>query len=182
MPRPKLLGISGSLRRDSFCTAILRTAAERLAAKAHLEVISLQTLPLYNQDLDGSERPAAVTALQNAIAEAAGLVIVTPEYNYGLSGVLKNALDWASRPYGQSTLTSKPVLTMSASPAATGGVRAQSQLTETLLAIGARLLLRPQIVIGLVHEKVEDHRLTDAKSLRYVDDGLNDLLRVIAAT
>lgn len=178
---PKLLGISGSLRRDSFCTAILRTAAERIADAAHLEVISLETLPHYNQDLDGSEPPAAVRALQNAIAAAAGLVIVTPEYNYGVSGVLKNALDWASRPYGQSKLTGKPVLTMSASPASTGGVRAQSQLTETLLAIGARLLIRPQIVIGLVHEKVKDQRLVDGKSLGHVADGLNDLLRVITA-
>lgn len=179
--RPKLIGISGSLRRGSFCTAILRTAAEQIADEAHLEVISLETLPLYNADIDGSEPPASVSALQNSIGNAAGLVIVTPEYNYGLSGVLKNALDWASRPYGQSKLTAKPVLTMSASPASTGGVRAQSQLTETLIAGGARILLRPQIVIGLVHEKVKDDRLIDAKSLRYIADGLTDLLCLIAA-
>lgn len=174
--RPNLIGISGSLRRGSFCTAILQTAAEQIAKEANLELISIGAVPLYNHDLDGCEPPASVRALQGAIGGAAGIVIVTPEYNYGLPGVLKNALDWASRPYGQSSLAAKPVLTMSASPATTGGVRAQSQLTDALLAIGARLVARPQIVIGLVHEKIRDDRLVDAKSLRYVCEGLSDLL------
>jgi chromate reductase, NAD(P)H dehydrogenase (quinone) len=177
---PKLVGISGSLRQASFCTAILRTAVEQIAGKASLDVISLETVPLYNEDIDSGEQPASVSALQNAIENAAGVVIVTPEYNYGLPGILKNALDWASRPYGRSKLATKFVLTMSASPACTGGVRAQSQLTETLLAIGARLVPGPQIVIGLVHEKIRDNRLVDAKSLHYTNGGLNDLLRMIA--
>jgi chromate reductase, NAD(P)H dehydrogenase (quinone) len=175
--RPQLIGISGSLRRGSFCTAILRTAAEQIAEKAHLEIVSLENIPLYNEDIDGGERPEPVRALYQAITKAAGVVIVTPEYNYGVPGVLKNALDWASRPYGQSKLTGKPVLMMSASPASTGGVRAQVQLTETLLANYARLVIRPQIAIGLVHEKVSNHRLVDPKSLRYMAEGLSDLVK-----
>ncbi len=177
--RPKLVGISGSLRAGSFCTAILRTAAERIADEAELDLFSLETIPPYNQDRDSVDPPEPVKALRQAIGDAAGLVIVTPEYNYGLPGVLKNALDWASRPYGQSKLTGLPVLTISASPAFTGGVRAQAQLNETLLSNAARLMLRPQIVIGLVHEKVRDDRLVEPTSLQFVADGLRDLLRTV---
>lgn len=179
--RPKLLGISGSLRAGSFCTAILHTAAEQLAEDADLELFPLDAVPLYNQDLDAGQPPEPVRALRQAIGDVAGLVIVTPEYNYGLPGVLKNALDWASRPYGQSKLTGKPVLTMTASPAFTGGVRAQAQLNEVLLSNAARLLGRPQIVIGLVHEKVQDGRLVDGASLQFMIAGLDDLMRVTAA-
>jgi chromate reductase len=156
----------------------LRTAAEQVAGEADLELLSLETIPPYNQDMDGGDPPEPVRALRQAIADAAGLVIVTPEYNYGLPGVLKNALDWASRPYGQSKLTGMPVLTISASPAFTGGVRAQAQLNETLLSNAAKLMLRPQIVIGLVHEKVKDGRLVEPTSLQFVADGLRDLLRI----
>src|SRR5258708_36067381 len=84
-----------------------------------------------------------------------------------MSGVLKNALDWASRPYGRSALRDKPVLTMTASPAFTGGARAQQQMNETLASIPARPVLRPQIVIGGVHEKVRDGRLVDEATLRF---------------
>jgi chromate reductase len=92
---------------------------------------------------------------------------------------LKNALDWASRQYGQSTLMRKPVLTMTASPAFTGGVRAQQQMNETLLSIPARPVLRPQIVIGGVHEKVRDGRLIDEAVLSFALAGVDDLLEEI---
>lgn len=179
--KPKLVGISGSLRSASFCTAVLHTAAELLADAASLEIAPLGDLPLYNQDLDGSGTPDVVRTFQHRIAAADGLVIVTPEYNYGMSGVLKNALDWASRPYGQSKLTGKPVLTVSTSPATTGGVRAQIHLTETLLANASRILLRPQIVIGKVHEKVSKSRLVDPDSLAFLSAGLADLLDEVEA-
>ena len=116
-------------------------------------------------------------ALRAAVAEADGLVIVSPEFNYGMPGVLKNALDWASRPYGAAPLIGKPVLTMTASPAFTGGVRAQAQLNETLLATQSRLVLRPQTVIGSVHEKIESGRLVDPGSLQFALQAVNDLLR-----
>src|SRR5260370_35610697 len=98
-----------------------------------------------------------------------------------MSGALKNALDWASRPYGRSALRSKPVLTMTASPAFTGGVRAQQQMNETLASIPARLVLRPQIVIGGVHEKVRDGRLVDDATLRFALASVDDLLDEIGA-
>jgi chromate reductase, NAD(P)H dehydrogenase (quinone) len=176
---PKVLGISGSLRKNSFCTAILHTIAESAATTVDLEIMSLTDIPLYNQDLDTDSPPAPVVLLREAIGNANGLIIVTPEYNYGLPGVLKNTLDWASRPYGKSKLTGRVVLTLSASPAFTGGVRAQSQLNETLIANAAELVLRPQIVIGLVHEKVREGRLVDAQSLQFISQGMADLVNAM---
>jgi chromate reductase len=179
--RPVLLGISGSLRKASHCTAILQNIADAAESRAVLKIFPLDAIPLYNQDLDNESPPPPVAALRQAIERAAGLVIVTPEYNYGMSGVLKNALDWASRPYGKSKLKGKPVLTLSASPAFTGGVRAQAQLNEALLSNAALLVLRPQIVIGMAHEKVRDGRLVDQETARFLSEGLSDLLRDIAS-
>ena len=177
MRKPQLLGVSGSLRRDSFSTAILRTLQETLAPNVALTLHPLNDVPLYNQDEDTATPPEAVRALRAAVAEADGLVIVSPEFNYGMPGVLKNALDWASRPYGAAALIGKPVLTVTASPAFTGGVRAQAQLNETLMATQSRLVLRPQTVIGAVHEKIEGGRLVDPASLQFALQAVNDLLR-----
>jgi chromate reductase len=175
--RPRLLGLSGSLRRDSYNGAILRTVREAIAPEAEMEIFHLGGVPLYDQDVDTDTPPDAVRALREAIDISDGLLISSPEYNYGVPGLLKNALDWASRPYGRATIEGKPVVVVTASPAFTGGVRAQGQLTETLLAIGARPLQRPQTVIGSVHEKVADGRLTDAASLEFVLAAVADLLR-----
>ena len=95
---PRLLGLSGSIRKASTNTAILQTLAERLGPKASLTVFPLNEIPLYDQDFDGDATPASVRALKQAIAESDGLVLCSPEYNHGMPGVLKNALDWASRP------------------------------------------------------------------------------------
>ena len=177
--KPTLLGISGSLRAGSFNTMILKTLAETIQDQATLEIFPLEGLPFYNGDLDTATPPDAVAALRARIGEADGVVIATPEYNYGLPGVLKNALDWASRPYGKATLTGKPVLTLSSSPAATGGVRAQVQLSETLAGIAARQVRRPQLVITFVNQKIADGRLTDAATLTALSQGISDLLRDI---
>ena len=179
--QPVLLGISGSLRKASHCTAILRSVGGLTEDRAKFEIFPLDTVPLYNQDLDNESPPEPVAALRQAIERAAGLVIVTPEYNYGMSGVLKNALDWASRPYGKTKLKGKPILTVSASPAFTGGVRAQAQLNDTLLSNAALLVLRPQIVIGMAHEKIRDGQVVDQEVRKFLSDGLNDLLRDIGS-
>ena len=177
--KPRLIGLSGSLRKGSFNTAILKTLADSIADRAELIVFPLNDVPLYDGDIDTGPAPAGVAALRQAIAEADGVIIGTPEYNYGIPGVLKNALDWASRPYGKSCLTAKPVLTFSSSPAFTGGARAQAQLNETLTAIAAQLVLRPQTVIAAAHEKVKDNALTDETTLNFLKAGVDDLLRNI---
>lgn len=175
----KILAISGSLRRESFNTAILKTLGESLSGVDY-QVFPLNDVPLYDQDLDTATPPAGVAALRAAITAADGLVIASPEYNYSISGVLKNALDWASRPYGKSSLIGKPVLTLTSSPAFTGGARAQASLNETLHAVGARPLARAQIVIALAHEKIKDGRLADATTLGFLKDGAADLVAEIA--
>jgi len=107
--------------------------------------------------------------------------MISPEYNHGMSGVLTNALDWVSRPHGMSVLKGKPVLTMTASRAFTGGVRAHQQMNETLASIPARPVFRRQIVIGGVHEKVHDGRLVDQATLSFALAGVDDLITEIRA-
>ena len=182
MTQLRLLGLSGSLRRASSSTAVLHSLQDALASKAVLDIFPLHGIPLYNEDDDGEHAPEQVRALRSVIATSDGVIMISPEYNHGMSGVLKNALDWASRPFGRSTLVRKPVLTMTASPAFTGGVRAQQQMNETLVAIPARPVLRPQIVIGGVHEKVRDGRLIDETVLNFVLAGVDDLLEEIRTT
>jgi len=178
--KPRLLGLSGSLRQASYNTAILVAVAEAVSETASLEVFPLNDIPPYNQDDDTATPPASVAALRAAIGAADGLVIASPEYNAGMSGVLKNALDWASRPYAKSTMIGKPVLTLTSSPATTGGARAQAQLNETLTAVAAQIVLRPQTVIGAVHGKIVDGKLDDAATLGFLKAGVADLLRDIA--
>jgi len=177
--KPRLLGLSGSLRRRSYNTAILAALAEVVAGDAKLELFPLNDVPLYDEDADTETPPAVIVRLRAAVTSADGIVMASPEYNAGMSGVLKNALDWISRPYGKSGLTGKPVLTITSSLATTGGVRAQAQLNETLIAIAAQLVLRPQAVIGSVHTKMTKGRFTDADSLNFLKDGIGDLLRDI---
>src|SRR5882672_5108079 len=176
MTQHSLLGLSGSLRRASNSTAVLRGLQDALAPRAALNIFPLHGMPLYNEDDDAEHAPESVRALRSAIE-----IMISPEYNHGISGVLKNGIDWASRPYGRSALRGKPVLTMTASPAFIGGVRAQQQMNETLVSIPARLVLRPQIVIGGVHEKVRDGRLVDEAALRFALAGVDDLLDEIGA-
>src|SRR5260370_41855516 len=103
-------------------------------------------MALYNEDEDGEHAPESVRALRSAIETSDGMIMISPEYNHGMSGVLKNALDWASRPFGQSVLKGKPVLTMTASPALTGGGRAPQRMDERLASLPARPGLRPHVV------------------------------------
>ena len=182
MSKPRLLGISGSLRKASTNTALLKALAESVADRATLEIFPLNDMPLYDQDIDVEPPRPAVAAFREAIAKADGVIVTSPEYNYGMSGVLKNALDWASRPYGKSRLTGKPVLTVTASAASTGGVRAQAQLNETLTAIAALVVLRPQSVIGSIFQKMTDGKFTDETSLKFLSAAVDDLLRDIAKT
>lgn len=166
LPSVKLVGLSGTLRKGSFSRATLIGLRDNLPDKVTMEIYDPQ-LPLYNEDDDRSDVPDQVTRFRESIATGDGVVIVTPEYNHGLPGVLKNALDWASRPHGKSVLMNKPALAISISPAFTGGVRAHAQLNETLLAIPALVLGGPQVVIGGINDKVRDGVLVDQPSLSF---------------
>jgi chromate reductase, NAD(P)H dehydrogenase (quinone) len=173
--RPRLLGLAGSLRRESYSLAVLRGLQAQLGAKAELRLRDLR-LPLYNQDEDGQAAPTSVREFRREIDESDAIVIATPEYNHRMPGVLKNAFDWASRPSGKSVLIGKPVLVISVSPAFTGGVRAQAQVNETLLAIEARIVPGPQVVIGSVADKIRDGRLVHESSLQFALNAMDRLI------
>jgi chromate reductase len=137
----KILGISGSLRRDSYNTGLLRAAAELLPDGVELELWEgLKAVPPYDQDDDGPEAPAAVAELRSAVAGADAVLVATPEYNASIPGVLKNALDWVSRPVATNPLRNKPAAVVGASTGAFGAVWAQAELRKVLSTIGARTL------------------------------------------
>lgn len=137
----RVLGITGSLRRDSYNHALMREAAERLPAGAELvEFEQLREIPPYDADLEAEETPAAVAELRQAMREADAVIIATPEYNHSIPGVLKNALDWASRPAGQSALSGKPAAVVGASTGMFGAVWAQAETRKVLGALGGRVV------------------------------------------
>jgi chromate reductase len=137
----RVLGITGSLRRDSYNHALLRAAAERLPAGAELiEFEGLREIPPYDADLEDLETPAAVAELRESMREADAVLIATPEYNHSIPGVLKNALDWASRPAGQSALMGKPAAVVGASTGMFGAVWAQAETRKVLGALGGRVV------------------------------------------
>jgi len=137
----RVLGISGSLRRDSHNTRLLRAAALELPPGTELELFEqLAAVEPYCEDHDGESTPVGAAALRDAIAHADAILIATPEYNSSIPGQLKNALDWASRPYPSNVLRGKPVTVVGASTGVFGAVWAQAEVRKVLDAIGARAL------------------------------------------
>lgn len=178
-PLPRLLGISGSLRRASNSTAVLRSLEALLDGRAQFEVLTLVEVPPYNADLEGEAHPEGVRRLKQAIADADGLVVCSPEYNYGIPGVLKNAIDWASRPGFASPLKGKPALIVTTAPGLFGGARAQAQIRDALAATLARPVVRPHLAIPAVDQKLVDGRLADEATLHLLRAGLDELLAEI---
>jgi chromate reductase len=171
----KIVGISGSLRRASFSTALLKILTEKARPAIEIQVVTLENIPLYNEDLDSKWEIPAVATLKRIIAESDGVLIATPEYNHGIPGVLKNALDWVSRPVFESCFKHKPVSMISSSLAFTGGVRAQYQLRETLVSMQAHVVVGPEVVVGGVHTNLADDAYTDEKSLAFMLKSLGRL-------
>lgn len=165
-----VLGFSGSLRKGSFNTALLRVAQEVLPENLSLEIFDLSALPLYNTDLEVSGVPDAVRDFKSRIAAASALLIATPEYNYSVPGVLKNAIDWASRPPKDSPLTSKPIAIMGAG-GMLGTVRAQMHLRQILLHNGTFVLNKPEVYVTKAFERFDKQgRLLDESVRQRVHD------------
>ena len=165
----KVLGISGSLRRDSHNTALLRSAAELLRDGVELELWDgLKAVPPYDEDDDVEPVPAAVAELRDAIAVADAILFATPEYNHSIPGQLKNALDWASRPLATNPLRNKPVAVVGASTGAFGAVWSQAELRKVLAATGARVI-EGDVAVGHAHSKFDDDG-------GLTDDGLGEQL------
>jgi chromate reductase len=172
------VGIAGSLRAASWSAALLSEIIALSDARARITAFPLHDVPLYNADLEPvhGQAPEPVLELRKAIEAADGVIIVSPEYNYGMSGVLKNALDWASRPAYKSVLNAKPVLIVTNSPGSLGGVRAQQQLRQTLAATLSRVIVGPEIAVAAVAMKLSSGKLTDEGTLALIRNGLSGLV------
>jgi len=155
----RVLGIAGSLRRDSLNRALLRAAAERLPAGVELvEFEGLREIPPYDEDFEGAGVPIAVERLRRQIREADAVLVATPEYNHSIPGVLKNALDWASRPAGQSALNGKPAAAIGASTGMFGAVWAQAETRKVLGALGGRVV-EAELPVARADQLLVDGRL-----------------------
>ena len=174
----RILGLSGSLRRGSHNTSLLQAAADVLPPGVELEVYDgLRDLPHYDSDIDVDPAPEAVARLREAIEDADGVLIATPEYNGSIPGVLKNALDWASRPFPDSALKGKPVAVVGASTGLFGAVWAQAEVRKVLGVIGADVL-DGELPVGQASTAFDgDGRLAEPE----LRDALAELLGVLAA-
>ncbi|MEX0600257.1 MAG: NAD(P)H-dependent oxidoreductase [Rhodothermales bacterium] len=171
-----ILGIAGSLRAGSYNRALLRTARELAPEGVQVDIFDLTPVPLYNADVDTDEqRPPAVTAMKQAIAEADAVLLVSPEYNYGVPGVMKNALDWASRPAFRSPMARKPTGLMGASAGTSGTMRGQEQIKLNLLGMIADVFAHKSVAVPRASEKFDDDlRLVDERTREIVTRYLAD--------
>ena len=167
----RILGIAGSLRRKSYNRAALRAATQLLPEGAALNIFEIDGIPGFNQDDEGNP-PDKVVELKKQIREADAILFVTPEYNYSVPGVLKNAIDWASRPYGDNAWSGKPVAVMGASIGTIGTARAQYHLRQTFVFLNMFAINQPEVMIGHAAERF------DAEG-NLTDDTTKDLIRLL---
>jgi chromate reductase len=178
-PPLRLIGMSGSLRTGSYSVSILQTLREKFAGRADLQIYDLAPIPLYNQDFEGERRPPVVKKMLADIAEADGLVFCAPEYNHSIPGVLKNAIDWASRPAFQSVLAYKPAAIMVSSRGPLGGARCLEHLRVALDSCLVRVALAREVIVTAAESKIRDGRLVDETSLGFACGAVEALIREI---
>lgn len=164
-----ILAFAGSLRRGSYNRALLRSAVELAPVGMRIEIFDLAEVPLYNGDVEAEGDPEAVASLKRAIAAADGILMATPEYNHGVPGVMKNAVDWVSRPPRAAPLGGKPVGIIGASPGITGSARGQSQLRQAFEFTDSYCMPQPELLVARAHEKFDEQgNLTDPETARYL--------------
>lgn len=172
----KILGIPGSLRKQSYNLNALRAAQKLVPSGVTLDIFELHGIPAFNQDEDATP-PARVTELKAAIRAADALLFATPEYNYSVPGVLKNAIDWASRPYGDNAWTGKPAAIMGASIGQFGTARAQYHLRQIAVFLNLHVLNQPEVMIGNAAQRFDaEGNLTDEKSREFIASQLKALV------
>jgi chromate reductase len=174
----KIFGIAGSIRKDSYNKTVLRTAASLAPENAEFAIFEeLSEIPPFDQDGEATP-PAIVKKLKASIQAADAVLIATPEYNYSIPGVLKNAIDWASRPYGDSAWEGKPVGIMSASGGMLGGARAQYQLRQVFVFLNMHPLNQPEVIIPHIQEKVDEKgNITDAHTKEKISEMVEALMK-----
>jgi len=164
-----VLAVAGSLRQGSYNRALVRAAQQLAPPGMAITVHDLVDVPLYNGDVEAQGDPAGVAAFKQAIAAADGILFATPEYNHGVPGVMKNAVDWASRPARGAPLGGKPVGIIGASPGQTGTARGQSQLRQAFEFTNLYCMAQPEILVFRAHEKFDAAGdLTDAKTAEFL--------------
>ena len=164
----RVLGLSGSASKNSYNTYLLKAIGKMLPSNITFELFEgLANLPFYTPEIDNDQdRPAIAQALRDAIRNADAIIIATPEYNYSVTAVIKNAIDWASRPYGAHSLVRKAILPVSASMSILGGVRAQLHLRDILHSTESNVITRPEVFVSTAHTKFnEDHELVDQETI-----------------
>jgi chromate reductase len=171
-----ILGFAGSLREGSYNRALLRAASELVPQNAELKIIDLEGIPLFNQDLE-NQPPQKVKKFKTEIKSADAILIVTPEYNYSIPGVLKNAIDWASRPSGDNAWKGKPVALMSASTGRFGGARAQYHLRQCFVYLDMYPLNRPEVMVSHAKDYFDEQgTLKDNETRQHISELLNVLV------
>lgn len=164
----KVLGISGSLRKDSYNTAALRVAKDSAPSNMHFTFADISQIPLYNHDQREEKVPDAVTLLVEQVRAADALLFATPEYNYSISGVLKNAIDWVSREQPQP-FAGKPAAIMSASISLFGGARAQYELRRSMVSLDMHCVNKPEVMIATAHQHFDAQgQLTDETTREFI--------------
>ena len=173
-----ILGIVGSLRKDSYNGFALKAAQELLPEGVTLDIAELQGIPVFNQDEEMTP-PASVLEFKQKIINADAILFATPEYNYSLPGGLKNAIDWASRPYGKSAWQGKTAAIMGVSIGNFGTARAQYDLRKILVALDMPVVVQPEVMIGNAAERFDkDGRLSDGRSRQLIQKLLTTLVQL----
>lgn len=171
---PKVAGISGSLRADSYNTATLRAAQELSHETLEIDIVTLEDIPLFNQDVEAEGWPPRVQELRDRIDAADAVIFASPEYNYSITGVLKNAIDWLSRPEGGSPLNGKPAAIVGATPAFVGTARGQAHLRQIVFYNAMPLLPTAEVLIAHATERFDESgRLTDEPTREVLKDMLD---------
>src|SRR5215216_240824 len=171
----KIIGFAGSLRKGSYNRSLLRSAGQLLPQDTALEIFDLSDIPPFNQDLEAN-MPAEVNEFKSKIRESDALLIATPEYNYSVPGVLKNAIDYASRPYGDNPFNDKPVAIMSASVGMLGGARAQYHLRQMFVFLNMYPVNGPEVIVTFAQDKFDaNDKLVDDNTRKFLTQLLQNL-------
>lgn len=172
----KVLGFAGSLRQGSYNKALVRSAADLVPDDMQLEIFDLEGIPPFNQDIE-QNMPYKVREFKTKIREADAILIATPEYNFSVPGVLKNAIDWASRPYGDNPFDGKPVAIMSASPGMLGGANAQFHLRQTCVFLNMYPINKPLVIVTFAQDKFDANgKLVDDNTKKFLRQLLDNLV------
>ncbi|MCW6160192.1 MAG: NAD(P)H-dependent oxidoreductase [Candidatus Micrarchaeales archaeon] len=171
----KILGIGGSLRKGSYSKAVLEAAMELLPKNVSMEMADISQIPIFNQD-EEAESPPSVKRLKKQIRDADAILFCTPEYNFGIPGYLKNAIDWASRPYGDNSFDDKPAAVMSASDGMLGGIKAQLQLRQSFVFLNIHAV-NDSVTVSQVTQKLgPEGKLADQRTRERIRELVEELV------